>query len=277
MKNYSFFALFIAVFIFFGCPFYSDPSFDPDNPNNPNNPDNPDNSELVFNREQVIKDMFTEHEGKPHGVPTSWDWAIKPNEATYGIPPSGYNYATAWGQVYAEKNLPDPDVKYPNVRVHLKDLQLYIYYSDKTWKLVQNEMNPAGLLYVEDYKNDKNKETKIVKESGGGISIQAGSGWNFHFFPDEFAKLSNRNNIVGTLVVCKARLLGPENDAKNSKYILSVGGDYWKDEDSSWNGNDENNTGIGLGRFKYITTKWQYFTMHSFKEADAKNIVFPLE
>ena len=44
----------------------------------------------------------------------------------------------------------------------------------------------------------------------------------------------DRNNIAGVFVVCKARLIGTENYATLPKYIMDVGGDYWRNLTVQW-------------------------------------------
>jgi hypothetical protein len=38
-----------------------------------------------------------------------------------------------------------------------------------------------------------------------------------------------------------------------------------------------NNNDIGIGRYKYVTPEWQYFTMHTFSKEEASKVIFPLE
>jgi len=224
----------------------------------------------------LFYDMFLPHQGVPHGVPNDYDWKFKPRLWAGLDIPAGWNAITAWGQFYADQNMPNPDKDFPLARVHLKDIQLYILRNNGKWDLIQDEQNPIGSLYLEDFATDDHKPADIKKESGGGISTKAGSGYNFHFYPVYFAEI-DRNNIKGVLVVCKARLIGIENYDTLPKYLLNVGGDYWRSLNAEFTGLAENNKDIGIGRFKYVTPEWQYFTMHTFSEKEAENIVFPLE
>jgi hypothetical protein len=47
----------------------------------------------------IIYDMTAPHEGIPHGVPTSYNWASKPRVG-WGNNPQGFQAMTAWGQLY---------------------------------------------------------------------------------------------------------------------------------------------------------------------------------
>ena len=240
---------------------------------------NTDEIELYFNNAEIAEDMFLPHEGNPAGVPSSWSWARKPASSSglghgFKMPP-GYDTIQAWGQVYADENMPNPDVVFPFVRVQIKDLQLFLYYDDGTWEMVKEAKNPVGNMYWENFKNDEHFPANPVRESSGGISITAGSGKNFHFWTDR-VRITDGSHIKGVFVVCKARLIGTENYNSPSKYMISIGGDYWDTFNSLLSTGGEN-VDIGCGRFKYVTPKWQYFTMHSFSREAAKNVKFPLE
>ena len=235
------------------------------------------NSENIsLSRYDLENDMFLPHEGLPAGVPDYYDWKFGPRLG-YGInTPKDWNAVVAWGQVYADQDQPNPDIDFPLARVHIKDLRLYIYQKDKTWKIIQDIRNPSGASYVEDFANDENKPANKLYEINGGISIQAGSGYNFHFYPDVKNTL-DINNIAGIFVVCKARLIGTENYDTLPKYLISIGGDYWRNITAVWKSDWSNNNDIGIGRFKYVTPEWKYFTMHTFSQEEVKNIIFPVE
>ena len=234
-----------------------------------------------FNRKEVIKDMFLLHEGTPAGVPDNYGWKKRPSVSKGKDIPKGWNAGLAWGQVYADADLPNPNKDFPLVWVHIKDLEFYIYRKDGTWKLINSSENPEGAAYVEDFVDDKSKNAVINREQGGGISVQAGQGYNFHFWTGRKEIDSDTvANIAGVFAVCKARLIGTENYPTLPKhlYLVNVGGDYWERLGVTHvPGGPVVCEGIGQGRFKYATPEWQYFTMHTFTEEEAKNIIFPLE
>ena len=245
-------------------------------------------NELVLNREKVVEEMFRNaHEAIPHGVLPNRGYRNKPTLNNIpGLPP-GWTQILSWGQVYASNYAQcvppncrnhaycNPDLNFPNVRVHLKDLQIFIYTNENKWISVDNaELDKSsGRNYKENYVDDINKPADIHSEPEGGISVQAGSGWNFHFWGN--MKTANPNDIENYIqaifVVMKARLVGVQNN-ENPKYILNVGADFWRNrnskpvytEDDTYFAN-RNNTGIGQGLFKYVTPEWQYFTFHNFK------------
>lgn len=234
---------------------------------------------IYFSRD-LLNDMYLPHEDVPAGVPDIYEWKKGP-ASSYGIDiPKGWNAVVSWGQVYAVDSEPNPDIDFPLVSVHIKDLKLFIYRKNRTWKLFLDDQNPIGEMYTEDFEDYPDKpyiqEAALVKEEGGGISVKAGSGYNFHFYSDRKA-IVNRNNIAGVFVVCKARLVGTENYDIVPKYLLNVGGDWYRSIRSSHNMDLSNNGDIAIGRFKYVTPEWQYFIMHTFSEEELENIIFPIE
>ena len=224
----------------------------------------------------LINDMFLNHEGIPAGLPNYIGWKYKPTVG-FGVKiPEGWNAIYAWGQVYADETEPNPNKDFPLVRVHIKDLQLYIYRKNGSWDLIQNEESPIGDAFREDFVDNWNILADIEQEEGGGISVQAGSGLNFHFYPRQKNRI-NGDDIKGVFVICKARLIGTENYDTLPKYLLNIGGDYWRNTRVSWAPDYENNNDIAIGRFKYVTPEWQYFIMHTFSQKEVKKIVFPIK
>lgn len=229
-----------------------------------------------FSRD-LLNDMFLRHTGTPAGVPNYYGWKTRPYVETGINVPENWNTILPWGQVYADQSQPNPDKTFPNARVHIKDLQLYIYLKNNTWKLIQSDRNPEGAAYVEDYANDTHKKADIRRENGGGISVKAGSGFNFHFWSASGRKAFDRNNIKGVFVICKARLIGFEKYDTLPKYLVNVGGDYWRNQTVVWTPGIVNTVCIGIGRFKHVTPEWQYFIMHTFSQEEVNRIVFPVE
>ena len=232
-------------------------------------------AEPVFSRALLDEMFMKDHEGVPHGVPTTYGWQHGPTGSYWLKPPAGWNQVVTWGQVYADASNAKPDVDFPNARVHLKDLHLYIYRTNGTWELLLNDVNPIGEMYSEDFRAHPElgieywKKADPRKEAEGGISIKAGSVYNFHFYSNKKATI-DLNNIAGFFVVCKTRLIGAENNSTKQKYLVNVGGDYY-------NSNGSGNGDIAIGRFKYVTPQWQYVVMHTFTKEQIKNMVFPIE
>jgi hypothetical protein len=208
----------------------------------------------------IIKDMQGLHEAMPHGVPKHYNWATAPNIGM-GNNPKNFQAAIAWGQVYesAEGN------PAKNSRVQIRNIKAYILSKkDNKWRLLQNSTGVDGAAYHEDFAGDANKPANVRNESDGTISVKAGDGYNFHFWTKTGRATINPNDIAGIFTTAQARLV--TDDTKNpddrfkARYLLNVGGDYWQDLTAKWD-NFKTNGGIGMGKFKFVTTEWQAFNM----------------
>jgi hypothetical protein len=141
---------------------------------------------------------------------------------------------------------------------------------------LQSENTPDGLAYVEDFINDESKPADLVYELGGGTSVTAGSGYNFHFYPTSRATV-DRSEMARVLVTFQARLIGVGDNETMPKYLAGAGCDLWRDLEADWLPDYSNNSDIGIGRLKYVTPEWQYFTMHDFSAEELVNLRLPEE
>ncbi|WP_197076778.1 RICIN domain-containing protein [Hymenobacter terrenus] len=171
-----------------------------------------------------------------------------------------------WGQVY-ETVAGNPAT---NSRVQLKGLQAhYLSKTDNQWRLLTGSVDVQGAAYVEDFAGDVNKPADLRNEPDGSVSVTAGNGYNFHFWSSNGRASINPTDIAGILITCQARLIvnNPNlpDDRASAKYILSVGGDYWKDLTARWD-NWTTNGDFAIGRFKYVTSDWRVFSAHTLTE-----------
>lgn len=209
---------------------------------------------------QISGDMSGSNEGHPHGVPLSWDWAN--GAATEeGNNSEGQQAMTAWGVVYegAQGNTAS------NTRVNIRNVQAWFLSKSKgTWTMIQNTSNPDGEAYVEDFSNDSNKSADVRREPDGTISVTAGGGYNFHFYPSPRAAI-DPNDIGGIVTIFEARLIVGDSsrpdDRSSASYLAGAGGDYYPSMTGSWPGNTSYNPGIAIGREKYVKTYWRSFAM----------------
>jgi len=157
-------------------------------------------------------------------------------------------------------------------------LEIFIMQNDGTWILVQETRDPRGNWYYEDFRGNISYRGELRPEPGGGISIRAGSGLNFHFYGHGLT-IFDRDNIQGVFVKCKARLIGTENYASFPyyMYLLCIGGDFWRRPGAPHLSDFSNNNDIGIGLFKPVTPEWQYFHMHTLSREQVRNIRFPGE
>jgi hypothetical protein len=210
----------------------------------------------------IIYDMTSPHEGKPHGVPTDLSWASKPRIGM-GNNPENYQAMTAWGQLY-EDSLGNPAI---NTRVQIKNIKAYMLGKrDGKWHLLQGSLKVEGAAFREDFVGNANKPADIRNEPDGSISVKAGQGYNFHFWTANGRKLIDPNDVAGIFTTVLARLIvdNPQqvDDRSKARYLLSMGGDYWLNRTVQWESWTNPVVGdIGIGKFKYVTAKWQAFNM----------------
>lgn len=207
--------------------------------------------------------MELPHEGLPHGVPLDYDWATKPRIHRGNNPPNDWFAMIPWGQIYVDQN---PAIV-NNTRIQIKNLQAwYLSKSDNLWKKWVQTSNITGAYYVENFQNDINQPATIKFEESGGISIKLIDGFNFHFWSNEGRITINPLDINGVWISLQARLildnLNGVDDRDKVNFLCDAGGDYWKNLTLGWD-NFQSNGAIGIGRFKYLKSKWKTFNMHT--------------
>jgi hypothetical protein len=225
---------------------------------------------------QIADDMRLPHESRPHGVPDSYGWSLRPRIGK-GNNPGTFEAFIAWGQLYeaAEGN------PATNTRVHIRDMRAYILSkADGTWQLIQDSPLVSGAAYREDFAGDVNRPADTRYESGGTLSVTAGEGHNYHFWPSLGRVPIDPHDIAGVLVTTQARLIlddpkGPD-DRERARYVLGVGADYWLNLSAQWD-QWKTNGDVGIGRFRYVTPEWQTFTMSSLGENALREIPPPVK
>jgi hypothetical protein len=208
----------------------------------------------------IIYDMTPPHEGMPHGVATNVEWASGPIVDTEHNP-QGFKAMTAWGQLY-EDSTGNPAT---NSRVQIKNIKAYMLSKqDGRWHLLQSSKNVQGAAYREDFAGDVNKPADIRYEPDGSVSVKAGQRYNFHFWPANGRVPINPEDVAGILTTVQARLIvdNPQqpDDRFKARYLLGMGGDYWLSMTAEWD-NWTTNGGMGVGKLKYVTTRWRVFNM----------------
>jgi hypothetical protein len=214
-------------------------------------------AEKINSLQTVIDDMRLPHEGRPHGVPESYDWVRGPTMGRGNHPPATWHAMTAWGQLYEDaKGNPAR-----NTRVEIRRMRTYVLSKrDGKWRRVQSSEGVTGAAYREDFAEDINKGTDVRHEPDGGISLTAGGGYNFHFWPSDGRATIDPRDIGGVFVTVEARLVVGDpkkpDDRASARYLVSVGADYWVNRSARWD-HFKTNDAVGLGRFKYVTKEWQ--------------------
>lgn len=224
----------------------------------------------------VIDDMSLPHDAKMHGVPDSYSWSTGP-EIGAGNDPKGFKAITAWGQLY-EAATGNPA---SNSRVQLRDMKTFVLSKrDGRWREVQNQVRVEGAAYVEDFSGDRNKPADIRTEPSGGISVTAGGGYNFHFWPSGGRGTIDPGDIAGVFTTLRGRLVlnddAKPDDRAKAKYLLGMGADYWLDQTAVWD-NFKTNGGVGAGRMKFVKVAWQSFNMSTLSADELRKNPPPLE
>lgn len=207
----------------------------------------------------IINDMTLPHEGRPMGVPASYGWVRKPVMGLGNHPPATWHAITAWGQLYVDaKGNPAR-----NTRVQIRRMQTYILSKrDGRWRRVQNSEGVDGAAFREDFRDNINKPANLRHLPDGSVSVTAGGGYNFHFWPTDGRASINPQDIAGVFVTVEARLIVGDpkkpDDRSRARYLLSVGADYWVNRHANWD-HFKTNDAVAMGRFKYVTVKWQAF------------------
>ncbi len=225
--------------------------------------------------ETIIYDMSLPHDGSPHGIPSTYDWALGPRIGM-GNNPGNFGAIIAWGQVYEDAN-GNPAA---NTRVQIRDIKAYMLSKrDNKWHLIQSSRKVEGAAFREDFADDINKSPDLRQEEDGGISVTAGEGYNFHFWNPARTAIDT-TDIAGIFTTVRARLIlnnpSQPDDRSNARYLLNMGGDYWLDLMAEWD-YWKTNGDIGIGRFKYVTTGWQSFNMISLTEEDIRRNPPPID
>jgi hypothetical protein len=215
---------------------------------------------------QIAGDMTGPNEGHPHGVPLSYDWATGPTEGNSVNPSASWKAATAWGLAYEAEE----GNRAKNTRVNIRRMRFYLLQkSTNKWTLLQYTSTPNGGMYVEDFACDADRPADIRKESDGSISVTAGGGYVFHFYPQERARIDFQD-IAGIITIFEARLIlgnpnGPD-DRGSSRYLAGSGGDYWPDIVGGLSGGGTIAPPIGGGKLKYVQAYWRSFAMTTLTE-----------
>ena len=208
----------------------------------------------------LASDMMGKNEGTPHGVPFSYAWATGP-AVEMGNNSNSWKAATAWGVVY-EAAQTNPAV---NTRVNIRDVQFYLFQkSTKKWLLLQNTNTPAGAAYLESFAGNLNKPGDVRNEPDGTISVRAGGGYNYHFYPAARASI-NPLDIGGIVTIFQARLIvgnpALPDDRNIAAFLAGAGGDYYPALTGSWPTILSYNPGIAVGKEKYVETYWRFYSM----------------
>jgi hypothetical protein len=233
-------------------------------------------SATVNSLQTIIDDMTLPHEGHPHGVPLNYDWAVQPRVGM-GTDPGAFRAMTAWGQIYEDAS-GNPAV---NSRVQIRNMRSYMLsMRDGQWHLLQSSRGVEGAAYREDFAGDVNKPPDLRLEPDSSVSVTAGGGYNYHFWPSTGRAAMDPLDVAGIFTTVQARLITADtavaDDRAAARYLLSMGGDYWLSLSAQWD-NFKTNGDIGIGRFKYVRMEWEAFNMTSLPADSLRRNPPPME
>lgn len=232
-------------------------------------------SEPSFNTvvDNYIADSTLAHTGHPHGVPTGYNWYSLP-KIDNRAPPVKMNAVAPWGQIYVDSTAPTTA---PNTRVEIGYMEMLLLTRSSGWKRYRWKSD-YGHNYPEGYKGDAT-EPDTRRESSGFISVTAGNGKVYHFFPPPPVKTAIVNaDTLGVIVSQTARLIvadrSRKDDRASARYLIGIGADWWRDVDAVFNPDFSNNPNAGLGRLRYVTSTWQVYRFSSLDAATLRTHPF---
>lgn len=231
----------------------------------------------------IIGDMHKPHEAKPEGVPRSYKWYRGPTVHHLDqVSPDvldRFHAIVAWGQVYAAAQ-GNPA---KNVRVEVRNIKAYELTredrdNDWKWHLAQAYPRVIGAAYSEDFGMNFSKRIHLRREPDGGVSVKLIPGYNFHFYAPQRAPF-DPTNTLGIFTTFQARLIVDNSnlpdDRDKARILADAGCDVWESLYSRMRGHAEPN--VGIGRFKFVTKKWQSFNMISLTAAQTRKYPPPLQ
>lgn len=226
----------------------------------------------------IIGDMSKPHEAAPEGVPKSYSWSRGPTaHHLEQVPPAvldRFHAIVAWGQAYpAAQGNPAK-----NVRVEVRNIKAYeLTKNDLKWHLAQAYTAVIGAAYREDFAGNGNVPINLRKEPDGGVSAKLIPGRNFHFYAPRRAPFDPKNTL-GIFTTFQARLIvdNPKlpDDRAKARILAGAGCDVWETLTSKMHGTAE--PGVGIGRFRFLTDKWQSFNLISLTKAQIRKYPPPL-
>ncbi|MEL7087904.1 MAG: hypothetical protein AAGL98_05595 [Planctomycetota bacterium] len=222
---------------------------------------------------EAADDMNRDHAAVPNGT-SSQDWSLRPRLGFGENPPAGWSSTIVWGQVY-EPTSGNPAT---NVRVQLRNLRLAVLTkSTGTWDVLQNTSSFDGAYFREDFAND-DSIAAAQRDEGESASIQlpVGAGRNYHFWSGDGRTPYDLSDIDEVVAMADARLVlddpaGPD-DRDAARLMMSIGADYWETQAAQWD-NWTTNGDVGIGRFEFISSDWETFTMTTLTPGEVATLI----
>ena len=207
------------------------------------------------------RDMIGKHQGRMHGVPSSYNWAKHPRIGVGNKPERfGFNAISAWGQIY--EDMAGSPAR--NVRVACRDISIWIL-SKRTgkWRRCNASKRVNGANYVEDFNGNANKPANLRDEPHGAVSATLGGGYNFHLYSIRGRAKIDPYDVAGVVSTFSARVIMDDpygvDERHLARYLASAGADYWLDRYvGAYPGTVRD---AGIGKARYLTPDWLTLSM----------------
>jgi hypothetical protein len=205
--------------------------------------------------EAIAGDMQLANDAAPHGAPRASASEIM----TGNTPPEGWHAMTATGQLYRDAS----DSVDRNTRIEFRDMEAYVLSkTTNTWSLLQGSVSVRGRTWNEANEGHSSAP-KFRNSADGSVSVKLAHGRILNFFPKTSRGSLDSSDVAGIFTTVQARLIVDKanrpDDRAVAKYLIRVGGEYWKGLTTHPAGDGSNSVTIGTGRYKYVTTEWQNF------------------
>lgn len=223
--------------------------------------------------QQIYNDMTGSDEGYPHGVPPSWDFGPSLGEGDNISPNDAIEW---WGALYVGPN----GNQSKNTLVNVRACALYwLNASTGTWTTVLLPYSQIGSgFYSEDFSTDYDTSVPIRLEADGSFSFQTTAGKVAHFYAPWPRITVNPKELGGVVAIFEARLVlnnaSGIDDRSAASFVIDVGADPYP---STTGPGIENNSNIGMGKFKYVTSSWRSFAMTTMPLAQLQSNPPPID
>jgi hypothetical protein len=219
--------------------------------------------------ETIIDDMILPPDSDPQ---SPWD-------SGYGCLESGNNAPswadalTGWGGVLHDTT----ESKDTNTAVEVRNMRVYLLHKSGQWE----KLNASTDVGYEGYKEDFSGPAPLDDERttpDGGIAVKIPNGSVFHFWPSDGNQVKvDTSDIGGIFVTFQAKLFvndpSKPDDRSMARYHGVPGGDYYGNGKCCGEDGGE----IGMGRFKFVTTDWQWFNFITVPTSQISSNPPPLE
>jgi hypothetical protein len=213
-------------------------------------------------------DWARAHEGRPQGVPASYDWAHRGRIAAGNRPPAGFSALTGWGQVFWPDDAPAGAGGSVEIRRHQT---LACTEPDGHWWRLQR--GPiAGAAFRPDFAQNVARPPDEFQSDGDSARVRFARGTAFHFWPRSGRARLPSEPLRGLLVLLEARALPGDTTGAAPGWLLGLGADYWLDRQAAWD-HFRTNKDVAVGRLRRVGPDWTWYGLSTAPDADLRRLV----